>query len=120
MNGFFTELEASHLFKAACLTRPRESLFFAFSPGVATYAATLSFFYKDAGNLSTGHHLAWQAFHQLNHLSVLMYFLVKFSTLVIKYVDKYILQIITEKLLKMAIIFLTCACKFYEWKGKLS
>lgn len=46
MNGFFTELEASHLFKAACLTRPRESLFFAFSPGVATYAATLSFFIR--------------------------------------------------------------------------
>lgn len=49
-----------------------------------------------------------------------MYFLGKFYTMVIKYVDKYILQIITEKLLKMAIIFLTRACKFYEWKGKLS
>lgn len=120
MNGFFTELEASHLFKAACLTRPRESLFFAFSHWGGHICCHTELFYKDAGNLSIGHHPAWQAFHQLNHLSVLMYFLVKFSTLVIKYVDKYIMQIITEKLLKMAIIFLTCACKFYEWKGKLS
>lgn len=45
--GFFTEPEASHLFKAGWLaSRAQGVTFLSSHTGVATYAATLSFFIR--------------------------------------------------------------------------